>query len=80
MSDIRTLSHPDLGDYFNAQDLIRYLVTQRDQVEASGEKGVASVLDRLVVDLATPLMLRDGRTPAADDALHTEPEQGDADQ
>lgn len=80
MSDIRTLSHPELGDYLHVQDLVRYLLTDRDAFEARDEAVTAAAYDRLIVEISTPFMLRDNVAPTGEAApLHTEPEQGDAD-
>lgn len=83
MSEIRTLEHPVLGDFFHARDLIAHLLADRDKSEEDGDKVTASILDRVIVNLATPLMLRDKVQPQAEEApagkhraapLHTEQE------
>lgn len=84
MTNILTVNHPDHGDFFHVKGLLRHLLSERDKATNGGDHVAASTLDRVIVDLATPLMLRDNVTPETEeapaDALHTEPEQGDAHQ
>lgn len=91
MSDVRSLHHAETGTYVHLKDLLSHLIDVRDRAEAAAEHAVAATFDRLIVELATPFMIRDGvqatgEVPAQDvsvdgaTALHTEPEQGDAHQ
>jgi hypothetical protein len=63
MSSIRTLIHDVDGDYLHARDLITHLLRSRDDAHAAGDRASASALDRVIVNIATPLMLRDRFQP-----------------